>query len=141
MYSRVCLIQTGDYANVQQYILVTPPVVQRFRCGYGIHIYLCICWSKDMPYILLPHFAAPLHNQCAALYHLQSPLAFSALHYLPVSNPLPPDGLIQQLLTPQNYAPPQYADRHPAHSDTAGFHKLQEQLTCSIDFTRSDCLL
>jgi len=28
--------------------------------GYGIRIYLRICWSKDMPYILLQHFDVPL---------------------------------------------------------------------------------
>ena len=61
--------------------------------GYGIRIYLRICRSKDMPYILLQHFAVQLYNQCAVLYYLQSHLPLSALHYLPVSNPLPPDGL------------------------------------------------
>jgi len=50
-----------------------------------------------MPYILFHHFAATLQNIFGELYYLQSPHPFSALHYLPVSNPIPPDGLIQQL--------------------------------------------
>ena len=52
---------------------------------------------------------------------MQSPLAFSALHYLLVSNPLPPDSVTQQLWSPQNYAPTEDADHHPAHSDSCWF--------------------
>ena len=54
-----------------------------------------------MPYILLHHFTDPLQNECGALHYLQSPLPFSALHYLHVSNPLPPDGLTQKLPSPK----------------------------------------
>jgi len=60
-------------------------------------------------------------NKCGVLYYLQSPLAFSALHYLLVSNPLPPDSVTQQLWSPQNYAPTEDADHHPAHSDSCWF--------------------
>jgi len=73
--------------------------------GYGIRIYLRICRSKDMPYILLQHFAVHLYNQSTVLYYLQNHLAFSALHYLLFSNPLPPGGLTQQLRFPHNYDP------------------------------------
>jgi len=58
-----------------------------------------------MPYILLQHFAVRLYNQCGVLYYLQSHLVFSALHYLLVTIPISPGGLIQQLQYPQNFPP------------------------------------
>jgi len=73
--------------------------------GYGIRIYLHICRSKDMPYILLQHFAVQLYNQCAVIYCLQSHFAFSTLHYLLLSNHIPSGGLTQQLRYPHNYDP------------------------------------
>ena len=47
----------------------------------------------------------------------------------------------KNLRSSHNYAAAKEAERHPAHSDTSGFHKWQERLTCSVDFSRSDCLL
>jgi len=65
---------TTDYAFI--YVLVGPKTCHTFFFATSLPIY---------------------KNQCDALYYLQSPLAFSALHYLLVSNPLPPDGMTQKL--------------------------------------------
>jgi hypothetical protein len=87
---------------------------------YGfIYVFVCpktghtFCFNTALP---LYKISAMYYIACKALL-----LSLPSITFLSVI-PFHPT-LTQKLPSPQNYAPTQDADRHPAHSDTAGFHK------------------
>jgi hypothetical protein len=121
---------------VQQNVCVSTRVVLVKVAAECTFIYGFV--GPNTRHTILFNTSLPIYK-IRVLYHItcNSPLTFTTHHYHSLSNPFPTCCLTQKLRTSQNYATAQDADRHPSHSDNAGFDKWQEGLTRYIDFTSS----